>query len=210
MKRWFVLMLVSGFVFAISGCGGNKVESPLLVKAENPQLTKFDQELGEIEDSATAEKAVNTFVDYVDSRIDKKSHGPSAQSVRAFMGGDLIKQIAKEELLARQGQAVMVYSEEGEEEFIKPPIDAGAVTDNINDLAREEGIWISDKTVDTARAVVEGSLPNLNPEKSEELTPLGAMVLGYAIASQDDGSTEPGSVGLSTDKVGTYVENITQ
>ena len=183
-------------------------------KADNEFVREFDKQLGEIEDQTSAEKAVNTFVDHVDSRLDKSALGPGAQSVRVLMTLDLIQQIAQAEVAARKGEMLSMFSAmgEGEEEveFVKPLIDPGTVTDNLNELVADEDVWISDETIETAKAVVEGSLPNLNPEGKSEMTPLGACVLGYAVASEDDGSAAESSVKIAPDKVSTYIENISQ
>lgn len=227
MNKWFVLIMISGLVFSILGCGSAKKETKeesLLTKADNPFVEEFNQQLGEIKDQDSAEKAVTTFIDYVDTRIDKTASGVSAQSLKALVASDLIHEIAQDELLARNGDPIRIYSEDGEEESVKPLIDVGSIRDTLMSLAEssdEAGptvntaddtgqIWIDDETVETVKAMVEESLPNLNSEKKQEMTPLGAIVVGYALASADNGTAAENSVKLSTEKVGSYVETISQ
>lgn len=224
--KWTLLFMVSFLAFYVFGCAvGHEgkgavttLDKAIPVVADNEQIQEFNTQLGGIEDQASAEKAVNTFVGYMDSRI-KKEDGPSAQSLGALLGADLIEKIAQDEVAARKGESVVlsIASADGMDitaevllEMGPPLVDVGMVTDNLNELAEEEGIWISDDTVETAKAVVEESIPNLNPEGDSQMTPMGAVVLGYAIASEDDGSAAEGSVDLPRDKVSTYIETVTQ
>lgn len=182
-------------------------DKPVPPKANNQQIREFNQQLGEINDQPSAEKAVDSFVNYVDSRLDKSGNGVSAQSLRALMTNDLIKEVARRELFSRQGKPVTFLAADGTE-IAKPPIDIGTVTDTVNKLGAEAGIWVDDDTVKTVKDSVETSIPNLNPGKKAEMTPLNAMVVGYAIGSRDDGSAPTGSVKLPADKIGSYISTV--
>lgn len=234
VNQWALSVIILSLIFAGLGCGkvldegvNTAIKNPLPVKAANPAVKEFDKQLGEIKDQASAEKAVNTFIDYVDTRIDKPTSGPSAQSLRALVAPNLVQEIARVELLARNGQPIKAYSEDGEEETVKPLIDVGTIRDTLVNLAQtnnesgptantaddngqDKGVWIDDEIVKTAKAMAEESLPNLNSEKKQEMTPLGAIVVGYALASGDNGSAPEDSVKLSTEKIGAYVETISQ
>ena len=182
------------------------------VVVENDQLIEFNTQLGEVEDQASAEKAVNTFVDYVDSSL-KKEDGVSAQSLRSLISSDLVKSIAEKEVLARNGEGVTVLStDDPTAEVIAQlenlPIDSGSVTDTINDLGEDVGYRIQDEDVEMAKTVVEGAIPNLNPEGEYGMTPLGAMAVGYALTSGDDGTAKENSVEVPVDKFSAFAEEM--
>ncbi|OGC21652.1 hypothetical protein A2291_06045 [candidate division WOR-1 bacterium RIFOXYB2_FULL_42_35] len=214
-NKYFVLFLVLAVSFTLIGCGSSKkgdvsiFENNVPTIANNAQLTAFDKQLGEIKDQASAEKAVSSFITYVDSRIDRTEEEPTAQSLETVLGQNLIKQIARQEVAARNGEAAKVMAVGGEE-VIKTPIDIGTVTDKVNELGSDSGVRVDDNTVLKAKTVVEASIPNLNPEKKSSLTPLGAMTVGYALMTGDDGTASENSVKLPTDKVNSFVKAVTQ
>ena len=211
----FLLMMLL-FLPAL-GCGSANqqkgdvtlIDRPVPAKMDNPRIREFNQQLGEIGDQPSAEKAVNTFVDYVDSRLDKSVNGPTAQSLKALMTTDLVKEVARQELLSRLGKPVTVLSADGEKS-VKPPIDIGTVTDKVNELGQDQGIRVDDETVQTVKTAVETSVPNLNPESKAEMTPLNALAVGYALGSGDDGTAPEGSIKIPVDKISAYVEAVIQ
>ena len=199
--------------FSASGCGsmtetkGDVTERAYSMKADNPQVQEFNKQLGEISSEASAEKAVNSFFGYVDSRLDKTSSGMSVQSIGALIGPDVMKEMARKEAIARNvGNRIESVEDEGS---ITPLIDIGTITDNINTLASTEGVRVNDETVSTVQAAVELSIPNINPENNSGMTPLEASVVGYTLVSGDDGTATGESVKLPADKIGTFVETIT-
>jgi hypothetical protein len=195
-----------------NGCGnlnetkGDVNENSYVMKADNPQVQEFNKQLGEISNEATAERAVNSFVSYVDSRLDRSASGMSVQSLNALLGPDAVKKMVKQEALTRN---VGEYGICSEGEGITPLLDVGIVTDNINTLASTEGVRVDDETVTTAKTAVEESIPNINPGKKDGMTPLEASVIAYAIVSGDDGTATNESVKLPADRINTFVENIT-
>jgi hypothetical protein len=202
----------------VNGCGkaaeekGEVVnyDKPLPVKADNPQVKEFNQQLGEIKDLPTAEKAVNSFVTYVDSRIVKPDSGVKTMTLRTLMTNDLINKVARRELEARGFGGVASLSGSEESEPARPLIDVGTITDSVNSQVSDEGVRINDQAVQTAKDAVETSVPNLNPEKNETMTPLNAMAVGYALASGDDGTAPAGSVNIPLDKAASFVDVVTQ
>jgi hypothetical protein len=92
----------------------------------------------------------------------------------------------------------------------KPLLDVGTITDTVNELGKEAGVRVDDETVNSVKSAVEASVPNLNPAGKAEMTPLNALVVGYAIGSGDDGSAAAGSVEIPAAKLGAFVETITQ
>jgi len=201
----------------VNGCGKAAEEKgevvnynkPLPVKVDNPQVKEFNQQLGEIKDLPTAEKAVNSFVTYVDSRIAKPVSGTKAMSFRALMTDDLVNKVAVRELTAR-GIANARTLSASSEEPAPPLIDVGTITDTVNGLISDEGVKIGDDAVETVKDKVETSVPNLNPERKEGMTPLNAMAVGYALASGDDGTAPENSVNIPTDKAASFVDAVTQ
>jgi hypothetical protein len=218
MGKWgkiefFCLALL--VTFYISGCGNvQKGETvnfnhPLPVKNDSPQVNQFNQQLGGIKDLPTAEKAVNSFIDYADSRIEKPAGALHAQSLRALMTDTLVEKVARRELLARS--ISLPQAQAGSEETIPEPLlDIGAITDTVNNLGSDQGVRVDDATVRSAKEAVEANLPNLNPAQSDQMTPLNAMVVGYALASGDDGSAAESSVKVPLDKAASFVDTVTQ
>jgi len=217
--RYIILMVCLAMAFAASGCGnmnetkGEVNENSYVMKADNPQVQEFNKQLGEISNEATAERAVNSFVSYVDSRLDKSGSGMSIQSLGALLGPDAVKKMVKQEALTRNVGGYEIRSEGGS---VTPLLDVGIVTDNINTLGSTEGIRVDDETVAKAQIAVEESIPNINPDKSTGMTPLEASVIAYALVSGDDGAATTGSIKLPedkansyADKVNSFVENIT-
>ena len=210
--RYIILLVCLAVAFSASGCGsmtetkGDVTERAYSMKADNPQVQEFNKQLGEISSEATAERAVNSFVGYVDSRLDKSGSGMSTQSLGALLGPDVVKKMVKQEALTRNVGGYGICSEgDGD----TPLLDVGIVTDNINTLGSTEGVRVDDETVTTAKTAVEESLPNINPGKNDGMTPLEASVIAYAIVSGDDGTATSESVKLPADRIGTFVENIT-
>lgn len=212
--RWLMFFLMFAIMTIAYGCAkvantANDIAASILpVKADNPVVNEFNKQLGEIKDEPTAEKAVNSFFNYVGSRIDKKTAGVTAQYLQTLIKPALIKDIAKQELAVRIGNISILSTGNDTEE--KPLIDIGTITDNLNELGKDEGIKTDDESIVKAKIAVEESLPNLNQEKRSTMTPLEAMVIGYSAVSGDNGTAPPDSVKLPVDKVNTFIENITQ
>lgn len=206
-----ILLVCLAIALSANGCGsmtetrGDVTERSFAMKVDNPQVNEFNKQLGGISDETSAEKVVNGFVNYVDSRLDKSAFGKSVQSLGALIGPDVIKKMAKQEAAIRNADGVGVCSEGGN---VTPLIDVGTVTDNINTLGSTEGVRINDETVTTAKTVVEESIPNINPDNRSGMTPLEASVIAYAIVSGDDGTATTESIKLPGDKVNSYADKV--
>jgi hypothetical protein len=198
------------------GCGAGKdakgsviiLNKPVPVVADNAQTKQFNQQLGEIKDQPSAEKAVGTFVDYVGTRVKPSGSGPGAQAIRALMTPDFIKQVARREVLARGGAAAADADASGE--VVTPLINIGVITDSVNALGADQGLRVDDAAVTSAKAAVEGSVPNLNPGNNDGMTPLNAMVVAYALVSGDDGTASAESVDIPADKLNSFVDTVSQ
>jgi len=219
--RYIILLVCLAMAISANGCGnlnetkGDVNENSYVMKADNPQVREFNKQLGEISDEASAEKAVGSFVGYVDSRIDRSASGMTVKSLGALLGADVIKEMARKEAMARNVGGNEICST-GDEGSVSPLLDIGTITDNINQLGSTEGIRVDDETVAKAQIAVEESIPNINPDKSTGMTPLEASVIGYALVSGDDGTATTESIKLPedkansyADKVNSFVENIT-
>jgi len=212
--RYIIILICLIMAFLANGCGsmtetrGDVTERAYSMKADNPQVREFNKQLGEISNEATAERAVNSFVGYVDSRLDKSGSGMSTQSLGALLGPAVMKEMARKEAQARNVDGAGICSE-GEEGFTEPLIDVGTITDNLNQLGSTEGIRINDDIVSTVQVAVEQSIPNINAESKPGMTPLEASVVAYTLVSGDDGTATQESVKLPADKIGVFVETIT-
>ena len=212
--RYIILLICLMMAFSANGCGsmtetkGNVTEKAYSMKADNPQVKEFNKQLGEISSEATAERAVNSFVGYVDSRLDKSGPGMSTQSLGALLGPAVMKEMARKEAQARNVDGAGICSE-GEEGYTTPLIDIGTITDNVNQLGSTEGVRVDDETVSQVQVAVEQSVPCINPDGGSGMTPLEASVVGYALVSGDDGTATQESVKIPVEKVGAFVETIT-
>jgi len=213
--RYIILFICLAITFSASGCGsmtetrGDVTEKTYSMKADNPQVREFNKQLGEISNETTAERAVNSFVGYVDSRLDKSGPGMSTQSLGALLGPDVMKEMARKEAQARNVDGAGICSE-GEEGFATPLIDIGTITDNVNQLGSTEGVRVDDETVSQVQVAVEQSVPCINPDGRSGMTPLEASVIGYALVSGDDGTATQESVKIPVEKVGEFVERMNE
>ncbi|MFC1767049.1 hypothetical protein ACFLZ2_00625 [Candidatus Margulisiibacteriota bacterium] len=212
MRKFLVLFCILMFMVSLCGCGewvgtkGDVATSKTIPSiADNPMINEFDGQLGEISDEASAERAVNTFVDYVDSRVDQSSSIASIQSLVSIVSPDTVKTIADKELAARTSGGMSVLSDISAPNI---PIDIGAVTDNINILGSTEGVWVDDEIVMIVKNVIEESMPNMNSDGNDGMTPLEALVLAYTVVSGDDGTAAEGSIEIPVDKMNVFAETI--
>jgi hypothetical protein len=210
----FFAILILGL--SVYGCGANKddkgnvtiLNKPVPVIADNAQTKQFNQQLGEIKDQPSAEKAVNSFVDYVGTRVKPSGSGAGAQAIRAFMTPNFIKEVARREVLARGGATA--FDADGSDEVVTPLINVGVITDSVNALGADQNLRVDDATVTSAKAAVEGSISNLNPGNNDGMTPLNAMVVGYALVSGDNGTASAESVDIPADKMSAFVNTVSQ
>lgn len=209
-----IFVFCLALVIMAGGCGsmtetkGDVSEGTYVMKADNPKVREFNRTLGAISDETSAENAVNSFVGYVDSRLDKSASGNTVQSLGALLCPAVIKEMARREVAVRNAESIGVNSISGSEN-VTPPIDIGTITDNINELGTSEGVRVDDETVSKVQVAVEESVPNMNPENKPGMTPLEASVVAYSLVSGDDGTATEGSVKVPSEKIGAFVGTIT-
>jgi hypothetical protein len=209
MKKIHMLIPLIAMVLS-GGCGQNAQQGDVHTynksypsAASNPQVRAFNDQLGEIKDEASAEKAVDTFIDYVEDRM-VKTAGGAQMSSGSMIRPELARAVAAKEAAFRVGTM-------GGAGIAQPPLlSVGAITDSINQLGSSEGVHLNDDTVTLAMSLVEESIPNIKPAGRAGITPLGAMVIGYAIVSGDDGTASRETISLPADKMNAFVEKITQ
>jgi hypothetical protein len=194
--------------------------------AREARLEKFDTQLAAIKDESTAKTAITTFADYVEG--EPSGLGASASSVRILSVG-LIDRLAKIEVTSRQrilgnAKATSVSSEEG-------LITIDKLTEAINAAKDPAAPEIKKDDVEFIQAGVRSELPHIvagsstngesvqmlstndtTPTSTNVITPIEALVIGYAIATGDDGSAEPGTYknNLPQEKVETFIDKITK
>jgi hypothetical protein len=213
-KRILVPIMMIGIVLLVTGCGktldqkgdvSNK-DISIPVKVENPSVKELDAKLGAINDEQSAKGAVQYFVDYVDSRIDRSATGMSTSSLAELISKDKIEALANAEIKARDGHSVMDVGVGG----IQPVVDIGTVTDTINKLGKDKGIRVDDEMIRTAKVAAESSLPNMNPKMTSTMSPLEAMIISYSLTTGDDGTASKESIKLPIEKAQQFVEIFTQ
>ena len=214
MRAILTVLLCVITIASVNGCGSmNSAKGDVSVcdqsfatKVDNPQIRQFNGILEVISDEASAEKAVNSFVSYVQTRLIRPE--TSIQSAGTIKSTDAIKEMARQETIARNVGKNNILSETVTN--TKPLLDIGTVTDSINELGSSEGVRVDDETVIKIRNVVDISMPNINPNKTAGMTPLEAAVIGYAIVSGDDGTASVESISLPEEKLYAFIEMITK
>jgi hypothetical protein len=209
MKKIHLLIPIMAMLLS-GGCGQNSQQGDVHTynksypsAASNPQVKAFNDQLGEIKDEESASKAVDTFINYVEGRM-VKTAGSAQISSGSIIRPELARTVAAKEAAFR----VSVAGGAGIAQT--PLLNVGAITDSINQLGSTEGVHVNDETVTTAMGIVEESIPNIKPAGRKGITPLGAMVVGYAIVSGDDGTASVETISLPADKMNAFVEDISK
>ena len=217
MKNQYLLAiacLIAITTVGIFGCGrspmaNSNTTSPGktdTIIPESNQVQQFNNQLGEINDQKSAEKAVNSFISYADTRVKKYSNGITTQSLRSLVSDSLIKKIAQREAAIRNSGTISTLSEGGGSTAV--PIDVGTITDSINETWKDKGVRITDDIIQQGKDAIEAVVPNLNPEKDETMSPLNAMVIGYVMVTGDVGTATSESVEVQPEKLGSMFEKL--
>ena len=207
MFLWFLMM---GLVIPmLAGCG-NQAQLPQSQAAvvdtsvRDARLAQFDEQLGNISNENTAKTAITTFANYVEG---DPANGVSTSSLRIF-SVSLIDRLAKLEVEARKNiqggvSASAATSAEG-------TITIDKVTEAVNSAKDPSVLEIKASDVEFIQAGIRSELPNITPAPSEVVTPVEAMVIGYVMASGDDGSSAPGAHKdeMPDSKVNTFIDNV--
>jgi hypothetical protein len=82
------------------------------------------------------------------------------------------------------------------------------VSVKVNNIAKEEDKYIPTETIQQVKEKADESMPHLSPDGSAFCTPLGALVIGYAAVSGDDGTKPVGTVDIPTDKVQKFIDSV--
>ena len=220
MKKALYVLMFSLALFTI-GCGQHHqgpVTEVEVVKqtAKDARLEKFDKQLAEIHDEASAATAITTFADYVEG------DGPKAASVRIF-STSLIGRLAKLEVTARRNiVAGVVAASVAEQQGVVTLTKVAAALNSAKDPSWSD---VSKADIEYISSGVRSEIPHITPElptwegevagasvndKSDIITPTEALVIGYVLASGDDGDAEPGSKAseLQNDKVQIFVNEV--
>lgn len=203
MKKmiWFLCFAV---VMTASGCGqmgstGRVSEKTYPAAVSNPQVKAINEQIGIIKDQTQAVNAVNNITTYIGSRLVDNS---TSESSAPLLTPDLVQKLADKEADVLTGV--------GAGQTDTSMLDIGAITDSVNSVGSTEGVRVTDDMVTTAKLAVEQSMPNLNPDKKDVVTPLEASIIAYAIVSGDDGTASPESVNIPKDKVAEFINKITE
>jgi len=226
MGNWQIsigLMLAGLFIPLTVGCsrpGPTTVVDDLGPTAQEERLANFDGQLGKIHDESTAKTALTTLADYVEGS--PEATGPGASSVKLF-SANLIDKLAQLEVKSRQMiaggvKASDVNAEEG-------VITIDKVTKSLNQAKDPSIPEIQSSSVEFLQAGIRSELPNIapsaaqngpgassagDPAKTNIITPIEALVIGYVAGSGDDGSAGPGANknSIQGQKVTTFIDQI--
>ncbi|MFA5840187.1 MAG: hypothetical protein WC890_06000 [Candidatus Margulisiibacteriota bacterium] len=221
-KIVFLGMILCLYVPLLANCGQAPQAKVEVVEmtAREERMQDFNNQLTNISDESSAATAITSFADYVEGT--SATGEVSVSAVRIF-SNDTISQLAKLEVRTRQVMAGGISATAAESEGL---ITVDKVTEAAN-LAKDSSVTnISSDEIAFIQAGVRSELPGIVPTDSNAeisasgvhassvsagvVTPIEALVIGYVMASGDDGSADPGEnqEKVTNDKVGTYVENI--
>jgi hypothetical protein len=228
-KLLLLALFIAFCVPLIAGCGNQNVapQTEVAIVDQNTRearLGKFDNQLADIKDEDSAKVAINTFANYVEGEA---ANSVSASSVRVF-SVDRIDRLAKLELAARRNiLSGMKASDTASAEGVISLDQVAAALNTAKDPSLPE---IKKEDVEFIQAGIRSELPNIAPTSADNtvsvqslsgteqsapsnvITPTEALVIGYVVASGDDGSAGPGSCRekLPQDQVNTFLDKVTE
>jgi hypothetical protein len=192
--------------------------------AREERLENFNNQLANISDESSAQAAITSFAEYVEGEPAAGENNPNA--MRAF-SVDTISRLARLEITGRQkllgGMSIAAADSDG-------IISLEKFTDAANAVKDASVPTISSGEVELIQAGIRSDLPNLAPGTTspegttgpddppknhrpvEAMTPLEALVVGYVMASGDDGSAGPGANkgNLPEEKISQFIEKVTE
>lgn len=221
----FLGMLLCLYVPLLANCGQTPQANVEVVEmtAREERMQDFNNQLTNVSDESSATTAITSFAGYVEGC--SASGEVSASAVRLF-STDTISQLAKLEVKTRQAMVEGISAAAAESEGL---ITVDKVTEAANSAKDSTVTGISSDEIAFIQAGVRSELPGIVPAESssgasasgvhasgnsayEVVTPIEALVIGYVLASGDDGSADPGANQdkITADKVGSYVEKIVE
>ena len=211
-KKWIAVLSLGVFMVAVASCGQAPQSQVEVVElsARDERMQDFNNQLTNISDEASAANAINSFANYVEGT--SGASGLSANSVQMF-STDTVSRLAKLEMKTRQSMACGISAAAAEEEGL---ITVDRVTGAVNEAKDSSVRSISTEEVQFIQAGIRSELPGIIPStaganlSSGIVTPIESLVIGYVLASGDDGSADPGGKKdlIPGEKVNTYVEKV--
>ncbi len=220
----FLGMLLCFYVPLLANCGQAPQAQVEVVEmtAREERMQDFNNQLTNISDESSATTAITSFAGYVEGT--STTGEVSVSAVRIF-SNDTISQLAKLEVRTRQAMAGGISATAAETEGL---ITVDKVTEAAN-LAKDSTVSsISSDDIAFIQAGVRSELPGIVPiDSNAELsasgvhassasagvvTPIESLVIGYVLASGDNGSADPGANQdkITADKVGLYIDKIVE
>lgn len=203
----FILLLILGFSLASCSKMGVTSSSKIVPISETKgsSLIEFDQKLSKIQDTASAETAIDHFSNYVQANTVARSFSSTkAASIKAFSIQDKALQtrfarFASIEAKARH--AIASSSGIKAMEVSGEMISVKKMTDIINSMSiNDDSPQVTMEQVQNTQAVVRANIPHLASSESSSMTPLEASVLTYYMLTGDTGSDDSASVPLQADQ----------
>jgi hypothetical protein len=169
-------------------------------------MKEFDQKLGEIKDSTSAETAVDFFVAHVRKNLTTTVSGSAA--IQSIQFRNLVSKMAAVESLARghSSSSIKVLSED---DLVSPEKLADVLSETAGPGEAQRSI--SAEEIKITQEVVRKNIPHLASNDSPNMTPLEASVLAYYMTTGDSGdaaSEAPNQLNASDDDLVTFASKI--
>ncbi len=146
-------------------------------------MVTFDQKLANIEDTDSAEAAVEYFVDHVRTTLSDEKTPIQTKSLSLR---NKIKQFAEIESVVRgKGGDITVLADD-----MVSPDKVAEVMSQVVDLNGTSRDFTGDQVKQT-QDVVRANLPHLAQGESPQMTPLEASVIAYYMLTGDTGQMDP-------------------
>jgi hypothetical protein len=211
MKNW-IWSISSVFVILmmVAGCGSQKISETqsagVRMFTEVPKderLIEFNQALGQISDEASAQAALQMFVDYVDSRVAKESAISARGESNCILSAEQVTQIAK------KGVEIQKIAARGED-LLPVGLTLENVAQAMNSVTTEGQAPVSLDLAGEVQQQVREVLPNLANGSGSCVNPMEALVIAYVLHTGDDGRAGVGSIEVraSAEQIQSFVEKI--
>ncbi len=151
-------------------------------KEKSAEMKEFDQKLGEITDSKSAENAVDFFVAHVRKNLNSTVSGSAVIQSTQFR--NLVSRMAAVESVAR-GHSTATLKILSEDDLVSPEKLAEVLSETAG--PGEVQRTISEEEIKITQEVVRKNIPHLATSDDLNMTPLEASVLAYYMMTGDIG-----------------------
>lgn len=190
---------VIGLMVFMTSCGAMKQMTETNQSITPPEAKKIDTAFASITDATTAGQTLDTLESYINQKTGQVGFTIDTQNRTVLIDGEL-----KRRGLTETGAVLSGLSSSSQAEVANAVMRQYSQTLTYAQIA---AIYNSIKQADTA-AITESqvgiiqdrlhqTMPHVSPENTGQVGPIEALVIGYVLASNDDGAAPDGTVSLN-------------